>query len=129
MRMIQRLPPALIPLTLLFHTGSSFVVTSCFAADPSACPSSCPSAAGTTSTTTALQGQQRQGIRSAQEDSTATTNTNMPAGGGGVPMWFQHQISVTAPSRGCHLITGDVHKAIGADLQKIKIGMCNLFIQ
>jgi len=44
-------------------------------------------------------------------------------------MWFQHKISVTAPSRGCHLITGDVLKAIGTDLKKIDVGMCNLFVQ
>jgi hypothetical protein len=43
--------------------------------------------------------------------------------------WFQHEISITAPSRGCHLITSDVQKAIGQDLSQIKIGMCNLFIQ
>ncbi|CAB9513244.1 UPF0047 protein YjbQ [Seminavis robusta] len=46
-----------------------------------------------------------------------------------IPMWFQHEISITAPSRGCHLVTGDVHKAISSDLSQIKIGMCNLFIQ
>jgi hypothetical protein len=44
-------------------------------------------------------------------------------------MWFQHEISITAPSRGCHLITSDVEKAIHSDLSQIKIGMCNLFIQ
>lgn len=36
---------------------------------------------------------------------------------------------MTAPSRGCHLITGDVVKAAGSDVQKIQMGMCNLFIQ
>jgi secondary thiamine-phosphate synthase enzyme len=46
-----------------------------------------------------------------------------------VPFWFQHEISITAPSRGCHLITGDINKAIGADLKKIQIGMCNIFVQ
>ena len=59
--------------------------------------------------------------------STATLNT------ASVPttsmLWFQHQISITAPSRGCHLITGDIIKAAGSDLQKIQIGMCNLFVQ
>jgi hypothetical protein len=43
--------------------------------------------------------------------------------------WFQHEISITAPSRGCHLITSDVQKAISNDLKQMKIGMCNLFIQ
>jgi hypothetical protein len=44
-------------------------------------------------------------------------------------LWFQHKISVTAPSRGCHLITGEVMKAAGADIRKIRVGMCNLFVQ
>ena len=53
---------------------------------------------------------------------TTTTNT-------GIPQWFQHEITITAPSRGCHLITGDIQKAISKDLGKIRIGMCNLFVQ
>eukprot|EP00934_Nitzschia_sp_Nitz4_P006850 Nitzschia sp. Nitz4//scaffold94_size78252//76847//77560//NITZ4_005480-RA/size78252-processed-gene-0.17-mRNA-1//1//CDS//3329560416//6840//frame0 len=44
-------------------------------------------------------------------------------------MWFQYEITVTAPSRGCHLITSNVNKAVQKDISKIKIGMCNLFIQ
>ena len=43
--------------------------------------------------------------------------------------WFQYEISITAPSRGCHLITSDVEKTISKDLSDIKIGMCNLFVQ
>jgi secondary thiamine-phosphate synthase enzyme len=43
--------------------------------------------------------------------------------------WFQHEISITAPSRGCHLITSQIQKTISQDLSQIKIGMCNLFIQ
>jgi secondary thiamine-phosphate synthase enzyme len=43
--------------------------------------------------------------------------------------WFQHELSITAPARGCHLITSDVQKAIGKDISQIKIGMANLFIQ
>lgn len=46
-----------------------------------------------------------------------------------VPRWFQHEISITAPSRGCHLITNDIQKEIASDLKQIKMGMCNLFIQ
>eukprot|EP00544_Gedaniella_sp_CCMP2646_P014655 CAMPEP_0202500652 /NCGR_PEP_ID=MMETSP1361-20130828/33754_1 /ASSEMBLY_ACC=CAM_ASM_000849 /TAXON_ID=210615 /ORGANISM="Staurosira complex sp., Strain CCMP2646" /LENGTH=154 /DNA_ID=CAMNT_0049133165 /DNA_START=85 /DNA_END=549 /DNA_ORIENTATION=- len=46
-----------------------------------------------------------------------------------VPRYFQHQITVTAPSRGCHLITNDVLKAIGKDLKTIDTGLCNLFCQ
>jgi len=45
------------------------------------------------------------------------------------PRWFQKQISITAPSRGCHLITSDVVNAIKDDLSTINIGMANLFIQ
>ena len=45
------------------------------------------------------------------------------------PVWFQKEISITAPSRGCHLVTSDITKAIGGDLSKTKVGLCNLFIQ
>jgi len=45
------------------------------------------------------------------------------------PQWFQHEITITAPSRGCHLITSEVNKAIKSDMSSIKIGMANLFIQ
>ena len=53
-----------------------------------------------------------------------TESTTMSA-----PQWFQKEISITAPSRGCHLITSDINKAIKDDLSKIKIGLANLFIQ
>jgi secondary thiamine-phosphate synthase enzyme len=46
-----------------------------------------------------------------------------------MPRWFQKQISITAPSRGCHLITNDVNNAIRDEMKSIKIGMVNLFIQ
>jgi secondary thiamine-phosphate synthase enzyme len=46
-----------------------------------------------------------------------------------LPRWFQKQISITAPSRGCHLITNDVNNAIRDEMKSIKIGMVNLFIQ
>jgi secondary thiamine-phosphate synthase enzyme len=46
-----------------------------------------------------------------------------------VPRWFQHEITITAPSRGCHLITSDILKAIASDLPQIDIGLCNLFVQ
>lgn len=60
-------------------------------------------------------------LDSVADDTSATTMPTM--------MWFQHSISITAPSRGCHLITNDILKTIGPDLQKIDIGMCNLFVQ
>ena len=62
---------------------------------------------------------------SSDSDSSSSTNTMASK----IPLWFQHEISITAPSRGCHLVTNDVHKAISSDLSQIKIGMCNLFIQ
>lgn len=46
-----------------------------------------------------------------------------------VPLWFQKEISITAPSRGCHLITNDILKAVGDDLRQINVGLCNLFVQ
>ena len=45
------------------------------------------------------------------------------------PVWFQHEISITAPSRGCHLVTSKINDAIKNDIRNIKIGMANLFIQ
>ena len=45
------------------------------------------------------------------------------------PRWYQKTISVSAPSRGCHLITSDILKAIKDELSSIKIGMANIFIQ
>lgn len=53
-----------------------------------------------------------------------SSNTN-----GATPRWFQHEVAITAPSRGCHLITKDIQKAIAPDLAQLKMGMCNLFIQ
>lgn len=62
-----------------------------------------------------------------QQDAVDTTSKKMAAQS--IPKWFQHEISITAPSRGCHLITNEVTKAIRGDLEGIKIGMANLFIQ
>ena len=47
----------------------------------------------------------------------------------GIPRWYQHEISVTAPSRGCHLITHQITAAIKSDITSINIGMVNIFIQ
>lgn len=46
-----------------------------------------------------------------------------------IPQWFQKEISITAPSRGCHLITSEITKAVQKDMGNIKIGIVNLFIQ
>lgn len=47
----------------------------------------------------------------------------------GIPRWYQHEISVTAPNRGCHLITHQITAAIKSDITSINIGMVNIFIQ
>ena len=36
---------------------------------------------------------------------------------------------MTAPSRGCHLITSDVNKAVKDEIARIKTGMANIFVQ
>ena len=59
----------------------------------------------------------------ASSSSSSDTSTNLSM------KWFQHELSITAPSRGCHLITNDVMKVISKDLSSIKVGMCNLFVQ
>jgi secondary thiamine-phosphate synthase enzyme len=59
-----------------------------------------------------------------RESINPTPTTNMPT-----PVWFQHELSLTAPSRGCHLVTSDILKTIGSDVSSIQMGMCNLFIQ
>ena len=43
--------------------------------------------------------------------------------------WYQHEVAITAPTRGCHLVTAQIMKTIGQDVAQIKVGMCNLFIQ
>jgi hypothetical protein len=42
-------------------------------------------------------------------------------------VWRQKIVSLKAPKRGMHLVTDKVLEQIGADLQGIKIGLCNLF--
>jgi secondary thiamine-phosphate synthase enzyme len=44
-------------------------------------------------------------------------------------VWYQRSVSITAPKRGCHLITPTILLAIQPDLQTIQIGLCNIFIQ
>ena len=60
---------------------------------------------------------------------TGTATTKSSVGTMPTPLWFQKQITITAPSRGCHLITNDIMKAVGSDMQNIHIGMCNLFVR
>ena len=44
-------------------------------------------------------------------------------------MWFQKVIKLDQKPRGCHLITNELLKSISKDLQPIKIGICNFFLQ
>lgn len=45
------------------------------------------------------------------------------------PRWYQKEMSITAPSRGCHLITSDIVTSIQTELSSIQIGMVNIFVQ
>ena len=56
------------------------------------------------------------------------TNTD-PNTMSATPRWYQKTISITAPSRGCHIITNEVNKAIKDEISTIQVGMMNLFIQ
>lgn len=62
--------------------------------------------------------------------SAANTDTNTQTSTSTMkPLWFQHEITVTAPKRGCHLITADIQKAAGESIRQCKIGLCNIFVQ
>eukprot|EP00584_Thalassiosira_punctigera_P010604 CAMPEP_0172534814 /NCGR_PEP_ID=MMETSP1067-20121228/7061_1 /TAXON_ID=265564 ORGANISM="Thalassiosira punctigera, Strain Tpunct2005C2" /NCGR_SAMPLE_ID=MMETSP1067 /ASSEMBLY_ACC=CAM_ASM_000444 /LENGTH=222 /DNA_ID=CAMNT_0013319659 /DNA_START=50 /DNA_END=718 /DNA_ORIENTATION=+ len=99
----------LVPASLAFAPSPH---RHCFVAAETSSSSSSSTATSPTSTTTAL-------CSSNQVDNMAKS----------IPQWFQHEISITAPSRGCHLITSEVNKAIQSDMSGIKMGMANLFIQ
>ena len=87
-----------------------------------------PSCPTTLSTATTLSSSSSS-TSSSSTDSTSTSSMPPPAPASKIPLWFQHQITITAPSRGCHLITNEVQKAITNDLSQIKIGLCHLFVQ
>jgi thiamine phosphate synthase YjbQ (UPF0047 family) len=44
-------------------------------------------------------------------------------------VWLQKTITLTAPKRGCHLVTENVEKQIKNELAKVKIGIAHFFIQ
>lgn len=46
----------------------------------------------------------------------------------GAPSWAQRTITVTAPKRGCHLITREIERQM-PELQEFKVGMANLFLK
>ncbi|KAJ1990426.1 hypothetical protein GGI25_003536 [Coemansia spiralis] len=43
--------------------------------------------------------------------------------------WSQITHTFPARSKGSHLVTSEIERAISKDLQQYKIGMCNLFLQ
>ncbi|CAN0110388.1 unnamed protein product [Pylaiella littoralis] len=52
-------------------------------------------------------------------------NNNIKTGTAG---WAQRTITVTAPSRGCHLITSEISKQV-PELRSFKVGMANIFLK
>ncbi|CAM9755381.1 unnamed protein product [Ectocarpus sp. 6 AP-2014] len=46
----------------------------------------------------------------------------------GKPSWAQRTVTVTAPSRGCHLITSDIVRQM-PELREFKVGMANVFLK
>lgn len=46
----------------------------------------------------------------------------------GTAGWAQRTITVTAPSRGCHLITSEIRKQV-PELQSFRVGMANIFLK
>lgn len=46
----------------------------------------------------------------------------------GKPSWAQKTITITAPSRGCHLITGEIERQM-LELKEFKVGMANVFLK
>ncbi|KAJ3364237.1 hypothetical protein GGF32_002208 [Allomyces javanicus] len=43
--------------------------------------------------------------------------------------WVQRKVTLSARSRGCHLVTDELVRAIQQDLRKFKVGLANIFIQ
>ena len=43
-------------------------------------------------------------------------------------MWFQKTFQLKSRKAGCYLITDEIFENIGADLKKIEIGICNIFL-
>ena len=79
--------------------------------------------------TASLTTKQRRLILIVQAADTSSNSASQSCASSKMMHWYQHEISITAPSRGCHLITTTVQKAISKDVANIKIGMANLFVQ
>lgn len=43
-------------------------------------------------------------------------------------VWFQKTINLKSRSQGCHLITNEIMEAIGPEIKKFDVGLCNLFL-
>ena len=50
----------------------------------------------------------------------------MAAGGEGVTVWYQREVSLSPKKRGCHYITDDIISSCGKELSQIKIGVANV---
>jgi hypothetical protein len=59
----------------------------------------------------------------------STTDDSISSSATMKPLFYQHTVSITAPSRGCHLISSQIQNAIENDLSQIEMGLMNLFIQ
>ncbi|CAM9930363.1 unnamed protein product [Pylaiella littoralis] len=46
----------------------------------------------------------------------------------GKPSWAQRTVTITAPSRGCHLITSEIVRQM-PELREFKVGMANIFLK
>lgn len=46
----------------------------------------------------------------------------------GKPSWAQRTVTITAPSRGCHLITNEIVRQM-PELREFKVGMANVFLK
>lgn len=46
----------------------------------------------------------------------------------GKPSWAQKTITVTSPSRGCHVITREIERQM-PELREFKVGMANVFLK
>ncbi len=118
----------LITYSLYFPAVSCFLAFPTSLALPSASSHSSPPPSSSSQDDVTCLHQSRGSSDNSNFDGNGMAPTSTAAAGG-VPRWFQHELSITAPSRGCHLITSQVTKTIGQDLANIRVGMCNLFIQ
>ncbi|KAL3823478.1 hypothetical protein ACHAXA_010238 [Cyclostephanos tholiformis] len=121
--------PPLLSILLLIVPATAFA----FAFVPSARAAHQQAGGITTAASSSSSCDQGGNRRQNNNDDASSTSimpeTNAAPSSSSVPMlWFQHEMSITAPSRGCHLITSQVNRIIKDDVSRIRIGMANLFI-